>query len=119
MPAKSSERAPAPSSLTTVTVQILASLAHGPLHGYGIKLAIEERTAGAMTIGSGTLYQALQRLEKQNMVTPVTVEEGDSRRGRHYELRPLGREILDQELVLMRKTLSWAEQSAEEVEAPA
>ena len=113
------ERAPAHSSLTLVTVQILASLAHGPLHGYGIKLAIEERTGGTMKLGSGTLYQALQRLEKQHLVTPVTVENGDSRRGRHYELCDLGREVLDRELVMMRRTLSWAEGASDSAEVPA
>jgi DNA-binding PadR family transcriptional regulator len=42
---------------------ILMSLRDGPRHGYGIIQAVEARTDGAFTIGSGTLYSALKRME--------------------------------------------------------
>lgn len=42
---------------------ILLSLVDGPRHGYGIIQVVEARTGGAFTIGSGTLYSALKRME--------------------------------------------------------
>ena len=109
----------ATSSLTLVTVHILASLSHGPMHGYGIKLDIEKRTDGAMCLGSGTLYQALKRLERQGLVGFVEVDKpgGDNRRGRHYVLRDMGREVLDRELTLMRRIFSWVEGSPDGTQA--
>ena len=44
-------------------LHIMLALADGPRHGYAIKQAVEERTEGAIRLGPGTLYEALQRLE--------------------------------------------------------
>ena len=44
--------------------QILLALADAERHGYGIILEIAERTAGAMRLGTGTLYTALARLPR-------------------------------------------------------
>ena len=100
-----------PIALTAIGLQILLSLAAGPRHGYGIKLDIEERTDGAISPGSGTLYQALQRLEAQGLIEAEepSVDAADARRGREYGLLPPGRDALESELRLMRRTLSWAE----------
>lgn len=40
---------------------------HGPLHGYGITQILEE--SGLGTIGGGTLYPLLGRLERDDIVT--------------------------------------------------
>lgn len=95
--------------LSPVTLQILLSLVGGPRHGYGIKLDIEQRTEGAVSLGSGTLYQALSRLEGQNLVSeaePPEETDGDARRGRYYALSAVGRDALEQELASMRRTVS-------------
>jgi len=47
---------------------ILAVLERGPLHGYGIARAIEERSADALSFGEGTLYPALRTLESNGHV---------------------------------------------------
>jgi len=74
-------------SVSPATLQILLSLVTGPLHGYGIKLDVEERTGGAISLGSGTLYQALSRLEEQGLiVSDEPSSDGDARRGRSYDL---------------------------------
>jgi hypothetical protein len=44
-----------PLTLTPIAFQILLALAKKPQHGYGIKLDIEERTEGQLSLGSGTL----------------------------------------------------------------
>ena len=59
--------------LTPIAFEVLLSLAGGPLHGYGIKLAVEARTEGELVLGSGTLYQAITRGEPPTVVSFVTV----------------------------------------------
>src|SRR4051812_35239151 len=85
-------RAPRPPlELTPIGFEVLLSLASGPLHGYGIKLDIEARTNGDVSLGSGTLYQAIQRLERDGLIADAPGEEnGDARRGRTYRLEPRG-----------------------------
>jgi len=86
--------------LTSVDLQILLTLANGPLHGYGIKLDVADRTRGEMKLGSGTLYEAIQRLEQRAFIAPAPPAEGvepDARR-RYYRLEPAGERALRQEL---------------------
>lgn len=86
--------------LTAVDLQILLTLANGPLHGYGIKLDVADRTREQMKLGSGTLYEAIQRLEQRVFIAPAPPPEGiepDPRR-RYYRLEPAGERALRQEL---------------------
>lgn len=86
--------------LSPVDLQILLTLAAGPLHGYGVKLAIADRTGGEMSLGSGTLYEAIQRLEQRAFISLVPAPDGqeaDARR-RYYRLEPLGEWTMKEEL---------------------
>jgi DNA-binding PadR family transcriptional regulator len=87
----------APSTdLTPIAADVLLALVDGPQHGYGIKLEIERRTNGDVSLGSGTLYQAIQRLERTGLIVGSRREgAGDPRRGRAYRLSPAGRAALD------------------------
>jgi DNA-binding PadR family transcriptional regulator len=75
---------------------ILGSLASGPKHGYAI-LQDTEATTGT-TLGPGTLYAALARLEERGHIRPLA---GDDRR-RPYEITAAGAEVLRQRLEAMR-----------------
>ena len=55
---------------------VLVSLADGPKHGYAMIKDIE-RVAG-QTLGPGTLYGAITRLEVEKWIEPLPAE--DSRR---------------------------------------
>jgi len=101
---------PAQQPLTPFAFEILLSLTNGPQHGYGIKLDVEERTAGEVSLGSGTLYQAIQRLERSGLISEATVDEQgrDSRRGRSYQLEPAGRSILEGELRRLNRVVEYA-----------
>ena len=95
--------------LTPIGFEVLLSLAAGPLHGYGIKLDVEARTAGELSLGSGTLYQAIARLEREGLIAEAPGPRGaDPRRGRIYRLEPLGRSSLDQHLRRLRRALDYA-----------
>lgn len=58
---------------------ILGLLAEEPLHGYEVKQRFEDMFGGAWELNIGSVYQALQRLERDGLVEPVG-ERGD--RGR-------------------------------------
>ena len=96
--------------LSDVAVEILLSLAKGPQHGYAIKLDVQERAADGFVLGSGSLYQALRRLERRGLVAvdDAAAPSGDARRGKTYLLEAGGRDALDAELERMRRVLRVA-----------
>lgn len=63
---------------------ILASLAGGPKHGHALAKDIEQ--FAGVTLGPGTLYGAITRLEENGFIEPL---DDDSRR-RPYRLTPDG-----------------------------
>ena len=96
--------------LTPIAFEVLLSLAEGAQHGYGIKLDIEARTAGEISLGSGTLYQAIQRLEKAGLIAGArpTADRQDTRRGRTYRLLPAGRTALHDHLRRLARAVEYA-----------
>ena len=71
-------------------VLILTSLAGGPKHGYALTRDIE-KFAG-VTLGPGSLYGAIARLEERGLIEPEPVG-GDGRR-RPYRITGAGRAAL-------------------------
>ncbi|HSR41585.1 MAG TPA: helix-turn-helix transcriptional regulator, partial [Longimicrobiales bacterium] len=88
--------------LTPVTLQILLSLTRGPLHGYGMKRDVEDRTDGRVRLGAGTLYAGLQRMEADGLIeeseAPEELEGEANPRWRFYAVTVLGRRVLEAEL---------------------
>ncbi|MGA2148846.1 MAG: PadR family transcriptional regulator [Bryobacteraceae bacterium] len=82
----------------TLDMLILRTLAHGPLHGYGIAQAIRRTTDSAIQVEAGSLYPALQRLELQGLLAAQWEVSESRRRMRTYQLTPAGRERLDAEV---------------------
>jgi DNA-binding PadR family transcriptional regulator len=76
---------------------VLLSLADGPRHGYGIIQDVEARTNGAFTLGSGTLYSAIKRMESKGWVKRVAVPESGDARRKYYGLTPQGRRVISAE----------------------
>lgn len=98
-----------PDELSSVAVEILLTLMQGPRHGYAVKLDVERRIGGDFLLGSGSLYQALQRLERRGYVSEArSAEPADSRRGRVYKIEPAGRRALEAELARMSRVLRHA-----------
>ena len=102
--------APRPSpELTPIAFEVLLSLMNGPQHGYGIKLDIEARTEGEISLGSGTLYQAIQRLEREGSIIAIrTRERADPRRSRTYQLQPAGRAAVRDYLRRLSRVVDYA-----------
>ncbi|MFI8851636.1 helix-turn-helix transcriptional regulator [Streptomyces sp. 891-h] len=75
---------------------LLAVLEDGPLHGYAIITAVQERSGGALELRTGTVYPALNRLERLGLLAGDWQSVGERRR-RCYTLTDAGRSALAQE----------------------
>jgi transcriptional regulator len=73
---------------------ILKALALAPLHGFGIGQRIAQLSQGDLRITLGALYPALQRLERNGLVTAEWAQSDNNRRARYYRLTPAGRRRL-------------------------
>jgi DNA-binding PadR family transcriptional regulator len=74
------------------SVLILTSLAGGPKHGHALAKDIQE--FAGVTLGPGTLYGAITRLEEQGLIAPLATED----RRRPYRITKAGSESLAQAL---------------------
>lgn len=71
----------------------------GPLHGYAIKKAMHDRSAGSVTIDPGGLYRLVARLERNGLVRRADRPPGDPDERRQYlAITNCGREVLAAEV---------------------
>lgn len=98
--------------MTTRTLQILLALAEGPLHGYGVRQQVAERTGNEVQLGSGTLYEAVHRLLEADLIAEVEPPVGEPVSGgpprRFYSLAAEGRLALQAELRRMDDVVQYA-----------
>jgi len=90
---------------------VLLALAEGDRHGYAIKQEVERMTDGAVRLGPGTLYEAIQRLEQRGLIAeslghPDPVD--DRRERRYYHVTAAGRRVLRSELERTARLLAYA-----------
>jgi PadR family transcriptional regulator PadR len=90
------------------TFLILASLAGGAQHGYGIMREVEGISDGRVMLRAGTLYTALDRLVGEGLVIDVGTEVVDGRLRRYYELTDDGASVLEAEVQRMRANANRA-----------
>ena len=81
---------------------ILMSLATGPKHGYAIIKDVEEFAGSRM--GPGTLYAAIERLEKSELIAPVASRD----RRKPYRLTPGGFDALRVQTLALKRLASVA-----------
>jgi len=72
------------------TYFVLAALLAGPLHGYAIIKRAEEMSDGRVSLATGTLYTALDRLSAEGYVRLVSEEVVAGRMRRRYGLTDAG-----------------------------
>lgn len=75
-------------------VLILALLEDRQRHGYEISRLIDERSKGAISFHTASLYPTLYRLEDRGLIEGRWVEKAGQRRRRYYRLTAGGRKIL-------------------------
>lgn len=73
---------------------ILKTLAGEPLHGYGIGQRIEQHSGGVFRVTLGSLYPALQRLERDGLIAAEWKASDNNRRARYYAITKSGRRRL-------------------------
>ena len=82
----------------TLDMLILQSLTLQPMHGYAIAQHIERLSQDVLSVEQGSLYPALDRLQKQGWVTSKWGESPTGRQARYYTLTAAGRRRLGAEL---------------------
>jgi PadR family transcriptional regulator PadR len=86
----------------TLDMLILRTLIFGPRHGHGIAVTIQRTSDDDLLVDHGSLYPALQRLERQGLLKSKWGTSELNRRARFYELTRAGRQKLRAE------TSKWA-----------
>jgi transcriptional regulator len=82
----------------TLDMLILQTLTIQPMHGYAIAQHIERLSQDVLSVEQGSLYPALDRLQKQGWVTSKWGESPTGRQARYYTLTAAGRRQLGQQL---------------------
>jgi len=88
---------------------ILKTLSIAPMHGWGISQRVQQISNGVLEVKQGALYPALQRLEKDGLVTSDWDTTDNNRRARYYRLTTTGRRALGVELESWRRFASGLE----------
>jgi len=78
----------------TLDMMILKTLVHGPLHGYAIAVAIEQRSSDELRVEEGALYPALHRLEVAELLVSEWKQSETNRRAKFYRLTAAGKKHL-------------------------
>lgn len=81
----------------TLTLLVLRTLAHGPMHGYGITLHIHRVSNEILRVEEGSLYPALHRMEQEGWIAAEWRPSENNRRARYYSLSAKGRKQLAKE----------------------
>jgi PadR family transcriptional regulator, regulatory protein PadR len=82
----------------TLDMLILQTLTVHPLHGYAIAQQIEALSGDVLRVEQGSLYPALERLQKKGWVTSKWGESPTGRRARYYTITAVGRRQLGDEI---------------------
>jgi PadR family transcriptional regulator PadR len=78
----------------TLDMLIMQTLQRGPEHGHGIGLAIRSRSGELLSIEAGSLYPALHRLERQDLIISEWRLSENKQRAKYYRLTVTGRKQL-------------------------
>jgi PadR family transcriptional regulator, regulatory protein PadR len=75
----------------TLDLLVLRTLVFGPRHGHGIATEIQRTSDDVFLIDHGSLYPALQRLERAQLISSAWGSSENNRRARFYKLTRAGR----------------------------
>jgi transcriptional regulator len=77
---------------------VLKTLSLSAMHGWGISQRVREISGGEFAMNQGSLYPALQRLEKAGLIVSEWGVTDNNRQARYYRITTAGRRALDREL---------------------
>ena len=87
----------------TLDLLVLKTLSLAPMHGWGISQRVQQISDGVLELNQGSLYPALQRLEKDGLITSEWGTTDNNRRARYYRITASGRKALGDELDSWRR----------------
>ena len=90
----------------TLDMLILKTLALEPMHGYGIAVRLEQMSMKVFRVNAGSLFVALQRLQRAGLIRNEWKETENNRRAKYYSISEAGRKRLSSE------TREWERQVA-------
>ena len=82
----------------TLDMLILHTLTLGALHGYAIAQHIEKLSDSVLQVEQGSLYPALERLQRKGWLTSKWGQTPTGRRARYYTITASGRKQLGEEI---------------------
>src|SRR5678815_6056652 len=81
----------------TLEMLVLQTLVFGRRHGHGIATSIQRTSDELLLVDHGSLYPALQRLERAGLIASEWGTSDNNRRARFYKLTRAGRARLTNE----------------------
>jgi transcriptional regulator len=81
----------------TLDLLIMRTIAAEQLHGWAIAQRIQQLSHDVLQVNQGSLYPALQRLERQGWITADWGVSETNRRARFYRLTSAGKRRLEKE----------------------
>jgi transcriptional regulator len=81
----------------TLDMLVLRVLNGGPLHAWGIADRIQTISNDVLSVGEGSLYPAVYRLEARGWVESEWGQSENNRRAKYYRLTKAGRKQLEME----------------------
>jgi transcriptional regulator len=78
----------------TLDLLILRTLLFGPTHGHSIATSILQSSGDVLRVDHGSLYPALQRLERRGWISAKWGISENNRRAKYYRLTSAGRKQL-------------------------
>jgi transcriptional regulator len=85
----------------TLDLLILRTLLLGPKHGHNIAHLIQQTSGDVLKVDHGSLYPALQRLERRGWISSKWGTSANNRRAKYYRLTAAGRKQL------VKETTKW------------
>ena len=87
-------RSPVDALRGSLDLLVLKTLSLAPLHGWGISQRVQQISGGELEMNQGSLYPALQRLEKDGLITSDWALSENNRQARYYRITAAGRRVL-------------------------
>ncbi|MEO6568536.1 MAG: PadR family transcriptional regulator [Opitutaceae bacterium] len=88
----------------TLDMLILRVLNRGEMHGWGIADRIEQLSKSVLSVGEGSLYPALYRLQDQGWIESEWGVSDNNRKAKFYKLTKTGRKQLELEKEIWDRT---------------
>ncbi len=82
---------------------VLEILSRGPMYGYELSRAIEQRSGDILTLGKGTLYPLLYNLEAKKLVRGKWETTDSGRERRYYSITSRGKTQLAKQKAQLRE----------------